>query len=277
MIAVDGDGTLLCGDLSISAENKRAISFARKMGVHVVLCSGRSYKSIKRFASETELTQEGCFAITFNGAAIYNTFTDKELTVLKIPGDTACEIISEIQRIRRESKLEGLFDIIVYDRYDTAFTERVSEHTAPYAEATDIKLKITTTGGFRKAIIEDIYKILLVGENKALSLVEKCLNERKITRMNVSAFFSMNHLFEITNSLATKGNALEFVAGKLGVPMAQTIAIGDQINDLSMIEAAGLGIAMANAEEGVKAVADHITTKTNDENGVAEVIFNWLR
>lgn len=86
---------------------------------------------------------------------------------------------------------------------------------------------------------------------------------------------SADHNFELASRNASKGQALKRLAQKLGIPMAETAAVGDSLNDYSMLQAAGKGIAMGNAREDIKEIADAVTL-TNDQNGVAHMIRNLL-
>ena len=82
---------------------------------------------------------------------------------------------------------------------------------------------------------------------------------------------------EICSAKATKGNGLRQMCRHLGIPLEESIAIGDYYNDLEMMETAGFSVAMANAPAEVKAIADDVTEKTNNEEGVAEYLLPHLR
>lgn len=93
---------------------------------------------------------------------------------------------------------------------------------------------------------------------------------------DVTMVSSADHNFEIGAKDASKGQALTRLAERLGVPLRQTAAVGDSLNDESMLRAAGVGVAMGNARQDMKEIADHVTL-TNDEHGVAYMIRHLLK
>ena len=117
-------------------------------------------------------------------------------------------------------------------------------------------------------------KCLISGERKNLSAL-KCYVEKKAGDI-FDLFYSSETYLELVKKGVSKGNALAATAQEANVPLAETIAIGDSDNDLSMILQAGLGVAMKNGEAHVKAAADYITERSCEENGVAEVIEKFI-
>jgi len=273
LIAVDADGTLLTSALAVSDENKKALRYAADKGVSIVLCSGRSYKSLKMFAEETGLRGRGGYTVTFSGGAVYDARTDEMISSFMLGAGEARLFIKKIKEIAEQNAaIKDNFETMVYHRAESAYVERVSEYAVMYSK--HARIDLDPVEDLEHSIDKDIFKILLAGDVPALKLIELELN--KTAHDGASVFFSMSNLVEITNAAATKGAALKFVADRLGVAMSETIAIGDQNNDISMIQAAGLGVAMANAVSGVKAAAAYVTERTNDENGVAEAIYRFI-
>ena len=117
-------------------------------------------------------------------------------------------------------------------------------------------------------------KCLISGERKNLSVL-KCYVEKTAGDI-FDLFYSSETYLELVKKGVSKGNALAATAQEANVPLAETIAIGDSDNDLSMILQAGLGVAMKNGEAHVKAAADYITERSCEENGVAEVIEKFI-
>lgn len=117
-------------------------------------------------------------------------------------------------------------------------------------------------------------KCLISGERKNLSALKRYVE--KTAGDIFDLFYSSETYLELVKKGVSKGNALAATAQEANVPLAETIAIGDSDNDLSMILQAGLGVAMKNGEAHVKAAADYITERSCEENGVAEVIEKFI-
>jgi len=274
LIAVDADGTLLSSDMMISEENKRAINYALDKGIHVVLCSGRSIDSLNIFAEETGLKQRERFIITLNGAAVFDSMNNELIHSATLDAKTSLLVIEEI---KKQSNSGLNFDLVIHNSDGFTYAENTAgEFARVYEKISKLTLKIVDD--IAKDGVDDelgVNKLLLIGENETLGAVEKALNSLNLG--NADIFFSSEMLLEIADKRATKGNGLAFVAEKLGISMKRTIAIGDHCNDISMIKAAGLGVAMKGAVDDAKAVADYITEKSNDENGVSEVIYKFIQ
>jgi hydroxymethylpyrimidine pyrophosphatase-like HAD family hydrolase len=125
-------------------------------------------------------------------------------------------------------------------------------------------------GDISSALDSDVSKLLLLGRNTELKRLEE--DFAKLNRSDCGVVFSSKNLIEFMPPGVSKGNALIEAAGRLGVPMEEVIAIGDQDNDVSMIKAAGLGAAVANAVPGARSAADYVARRDCVSGGVAEII-----
>ncbi|MBR4939355.1 MAG: HAD family phosphatase [Kiritimatiellae bacterium] len=275
IIALDLDGTLLDSQKRLSAVNREALEYAAAKGVHIVPTTGRFFGMMPEAVRDLPFVR---YAITINGAQVYDRETDTAIVREEIPVGRAVEIME---------LLDG-FDVI-YDCYrnnwgwmsaslqdkaeayatDEHYLKMVREFRNPVPDLKRHLLDTEPEGG--------VQKVMLFSRNdepeaKELRAIEKAMAERfpeiKITSS------TWNDL-EFNNPSAHKGSSLARLAEHLGFGLENCMSFGDGRNDLTMIEAAGIGVAMENAVEEVKAAADHIT-KSNDENGVAEAIRRFV-
>ena len=171
--------------------------------------------------------------------------------------------------IYKTAKKYGV-DIQIY-RDDRLIVENISERVKAYIDKLSAEYTVVDS-------IEEydgkISKILLNGPNELLLKIEKEIKHKLNGKFN--CFFSNPNYLEFTGIGSTKGEALASLAKDLGVDISETIAMGDSFNDISMVKAAGLGVAVRNAVQPLKDEADYITKATNDEGAVAEVINRYI-
>lgn len=237
LIALDIDGTLLGSDHQVSSANRKAISRAREKGIEVILSTGRHYMTCSKIAKSLDLSS---YLVTVNGSEIWTT--SGELVERQLIDVEIIKILVELQK----------------------------KHKAWAWMA-------STDEVFRGEIPEDLgahdwlkFGFDLPNEKVRDTILEELSKEERIELSNSSPTN-----IEINAEGINKARAVEKVCGELGITMDQVITMGDSLNDIKMIEEAGLGIAMGNAQEEVKKAADWITGK-NDEDGVAQAINHWV-
>jgi len=264
LLALDVDGTIVGNNMLIPKQNKLAIRAAASCGIHVVLCSGRSYASLRRFVDELELTALNNYAVSFNGCVMHNTYTNEIIRNFKMPTATALQILNQLKQF-------DVDPVVYWDIYGIyANTNR------KYA---DIYLKTcgatpTFINNYAEITQDAIYKIIALGDNDTLKAVERHFSQQIGNPFNM--FFSGHYLFEFCNPIASKGAALSHICSLLGINIEETIAVGDSDNDISMISSAGLGVAMQNANDHVKSFASYVTTNNCINCGVTEVIEKFI-
>ncbi|RDW15470.1 HAD family hydrolase [Oceanobacillus chungangensis] len=273
LIAIDLDGTLLAEDGSITEENSKIVRAVQQAGNKVIISSGRSLHDTKQILLDAELD---CPIITGNGAIIFHN--DVVLQNLYLEP----ELIKELIEIVEENGL--YFEIytnqgVYVEEAGRNILEQELQHLqnedADFAKVIgnkiiDIQFKqngLTYVPNYHDIDYEplEVYKIFVLSFNQqGLSKLEDRLSSRKDISLTTSGVQKL----EIGNLNASKGNALTFIANHFNVDLEDTVAIGDNLNDLSMFEVAGMSIAMGNAEKIVKKQATYIT-KSCDEDGVA--------
>ncbi|TXC93093.1 HAD family phosphatase [Metabacillus litoralis] len=261
MIVLDLDDTLLRDDHTISIRTKEALMNAQKNGVKVVLASGRPTFGMKHIAKELALDEFGSFILSFNGGKIINCRTNEEMFSSTLTPESIHQLFSISRR-------EGVF-IHTYVG-EEIITEDANPYTTIESELTGLPIKLVNS--FVKEINEPVVKALMVDHPDKLKIVEEKLQKEldDFSIMRSKPFF-----LEFTEKGVTKGTSLDQLIKICQIKREEVIAIGDSYNDLSMIEFAGLGVAMGNAPDDIKEVANFVTD-TNMNDGVAKVVENFI-
>jgi Cof subfamily protein (haloacid dehalogenase superfamily) len=262
MIVLDLDDTLLRDDRSISDRTKEALMEAQKMGVKVVLASGRPEYGMKHIAEELSLAEYGSYILSFNGGKIINCQTDEEIFSSTLTPQA-------VHKLYEISRREGVY-IHTYVG-DEIITEDENPYTTIEGNLTGLPIKVAEK--FVDAVTEPVVKALMVDEPEKLKAVETKLQAELDAEFSVMR--SKPYFLEFTEKGVTKGTSLNQLIQVCGIKREEVIAIGDSYNDLSMIEFAGLGVAMGNAPDDIKEIADFVTD-TNMNDGVAKVVEEFV-
>lgn len=249
LIAIDVDGTLLDSQKNIAHGAAEAIEKAARHGFNIVLVSGRSRLLLKPLYEQLPvgpymIGSGGAYIASINGEVIAHT---------PVPRSDA-EVIT---LIARQSGLGLCFHEPICQNCEAdpalaAFLRRVS----------DMIVFVPDVLASTDAAPD---KITLFGEREELERLRDHMAE---LHLNVDARFSGARHIEVTKAGVSKGNALRQLAAHLNLPLGRIVVIGDEENDISMLQIAGLAVAMGNATPEVKAVADFVAP-TNDEGGLA--------
>ena len=272
LIALDLDGTLLDSRKRLSAANRDALARAAARGALVVPTTGRFFGMMPAAVRELPFVR---YAITVNGAQVYDRVADAAIVREEIPLETAVAVMR---------LLDG-YDVI-YDCYRANWGWMGAAFKAKAAAYATDEHYLAMVRDFRREVPElkahlaataaegDVQKIMLfarLGPADATARVAEAVRAR-FPEIAVTST-TWNNL-ELNIASANKGVALARLAAHLGLSSANCIAFGDGRNDLTMIEAAGVGVAMANAHPDVRAAADDVTL-SNDEDGVAAALVRY--
>lgn len=261
LIVSDFDGTLVKKDGTISDKNKKAIEKYVAAGGRFAISTGRMPAGILNRARELGLKGMVCCC---QGAIILDIESGNVLSEGRISHETtvkACEKMEEL----------GLH-IHVYDLWEY-YANMDDHHVAYYESVLKVKAQRVLDRPISQFVKETglrSYKVLAMVEPQDNASVMAALSKHHFDGCEITR--SAEYLVEIVNTKYSKGTALETLARHYGVPIEKTIGIGDQNNDLPMIRTAGLGVAVKNADEGLKAEADYICDLTHEEDAVAFVI-----
>lgn len=264
ILFLDFDETLLSSDKTVSKENQQALLAAWKKGHIIAFDTGRPLRGAKKLYELTGLPQKRCFLLCYQGCYIYDLAKESLLADYPIESHTLSQLLSVLQE--RNIYFHAYTDDGFYCMEETEETRRYFDLTKEPYEVTDID----------RILAERIYKIMAIDYTNRARLV--ALSEAVSDRSDLSLehFFSSPWFYEFCGQGENKGRGLLRLCEHLGIDPSDTIAIGDEENDLSMIRAAGLGVVMCNAREEIRLQADLVTTRDNNHGGVAEIIEKYL-
>jgi Cof subfamily protein (haloacid dehalogenase superfamily) len=268
LVAIDLDGTLLNSKSEISHENMEAISKAISKGIKIVICSGRIFAGARVFARELGLKGP---VITCNGAVIRDAVSGATLYESNMSLEDCCRIIDTCRREKVYFHVYAGDTMYAEElKYGSEFYWRINKRL-PESDRIDIKVVDSVAEALKRGAKPPSKIVAITEDRRHLAHVRKQIS--RISTVEIMSSYSNN--FEVANHGVNKGNALKFFSDAFDVPAQQMIAIGDNENDYSMIKFAGLGVAMGNAEEFIKNIADYVTA-TNDEDGVAKVLNEFV-
>lgn len=265
IILLDLDGTLLNSQKKISAANFDALQQAAQNGVHIVPCTGRFFRGMPQVVRELPFIR---YAITINGAEVLDIPENKVLYNAEIDASRADEVFALLDTLP-----------VIYDCFqdgwgwmERSMQERAAQYVSSQHTLDMIQNLRDGVEDFRDVMrkrgrgVQKIQMFFADMEVRAQSfpMLTQALPDLVVTS-------SIVNNIEINSPLAQKGLALHALCQALDVSIEQTMAFGDGLNDISMLQAASLGIAMGNADADVKAAADFLTD-SNDCDGVATAL-----
>ena len=270
LIALDLDGTLLNSDKHLSAENADALQLAADSGAQIVPTTGRFFDGMPQVIRELPYLR---YAITVNGAQVQDIRTGRSIYRAEIPLPRALAIMEYLDTLP-----------VIYDCYcgNWGWMARTMQEKAAEYISNPHSLKMVLD---LRTPVDDLKEYLFTrGDDvQKIQLFIKDTSQRPAIMTEIEQRFpdtvastSLSNNIEINDSSANKGDAVRALAAYLDIDMQQTVSFGDGSNDLSMIRACGLGVAMANACPAVLEAANRITASC-DENGVAAVINTIFR
>ncbi len=262
LIAIDMDGTLLNETKEISERNKEAIRKAKEMGRHVVIATGRPLVGIRKYLEELDMNGDGDYVIAFNGALVQEAKSGRVIAKITLTWQDYQDLYPVSQSLGVH--IQALSETHV-------MTPVANPYTEVEATINDIETEVIPVAKVNPDTT--IIKVMFVDEPEKLDEAVRLLPEwvkEKYTIVRSSDIF-----LEFLDKRVNKGTGVEALSKEIGVNQEKVICIGDAGNDIAMISFAGLGVAMANAFDEVKAVAD-VITKSNEEDGVAHVIETYM-
>ena len=265
LIALDLDGTLLGSDKQLSDENAAALARAAEAGMEIVPATGRFYRGMPQVIRDLPYVH---YVISVNGAQVVETESQKTVCGSEIPWERAVSVMERLDALD-----------VIYDCYQDgwgwmtqALYDKAEQYAANIHSLKMIK-ELRTPVPELKACLKErergVQKIQIFFRDMTLRAEALQFLPREFPDLVVTTSIVNN--IEINSREATKGVALKKLADHLGIPVSQTMAFGDDTNDITMLQAAGIGVAMGNAHEEVKQEADYITDDCND-SGVAHAI-----
>ncbi|MBZ6014411.1 Cof-type HAD-IIB family hydrolase [Leuconostoc gelidum subsp. gelidum] len=264
IVSIDIDGTLLNDQREITPEVKSSIQQALANDVKIVITTGRPLPGVRNILSELGIEGNNQYVITYNGGLVQTA--SGEETLFRQPLS-----VKEFQKINAFMMVQNTY--VQVETQDAAYTTNHRIH--PWASFENSLVNLPLFVLDTEAALEKVefIKAIANAESDELDAVQAIVPADIADNVNVIRSTANN--LEFIDRHASKGHALLALAEKLGIEQAETMAIGDQANDYSMIEQAGIGIAMGNAIADIKHIAN-AQTATNNESGVAQAIEKFV-
>ncbi|RKW42879.1 MAG: HAD family phosphatase [Lachnospiraceae bacterium] len=264
VLALDLDGTLTDSKKRISERTKESIDKFITAGGTVALASGRPTFGVMPVAKILELDKKGGYILSYNGGCFLDCKNNKQLFMK--------ELTHEYLPILEKQAKEFGINLMTYNG-DKAYALDIDEQY--YMIEININHFIRVKADpLTPKITFPIIKCLMTADGDYLAKVEKEMKKYWEGKLNIVR--SEPYFLEVTEVGIDKASTITNMVKKLGKSVDNLICCGDGFNDLSMIRAAGIGVAMANAQEKVRAAADYIT-KSNDEDGIVDVVENLFK
>lgn len=263
ILVLDIDGTLTTSTKEISPETKRGLKMIQERGHIVMLASGRPTPGMLRYAKELELKKYGGYLLSYNGARIINCKTDEIVYQRTLPHNVIPALFSYAKSHN--------CGIISYEGNEVIAGNGIDSYIE--LEARINNMPVREVEHFADYITFDVNKCLMTSAPKNTEVYVKEL-QKKFGDI-LSIYRSEPFFIEIMPQNVDKAASLEHMLKLVGLKREDAICCGDGYNDITMIAYAGVGVAMANARDEVKAVADYVT-KSNDEDGLVDVINKFI-
>lgn len=262
LVAIDVDGTLLDPLGHLTDAVIQACRAAERVGCAVVLATARPPRSMRRILQALEVTGP---TINYNGAVIWNPQKERPLYHEALPATLAADVIESARDIAPDL-LVGLevLDRWYTDRFDATFETPGGKLVEPDEVAP-----------LDKFLWQPITRLDLMGDPETIERVLEMLRERYGHRQRVAMFMPYGQVLQVVHPLVDKSIALQRIAAQLDIRREEIMAIGDEMNDLGMMEWAGVSAAVDNACDAARRLADYIVPGS-DDNGVARAIQRFV-
>lgn len=275
LLCLDMDGTVLNDEKKVSEENLKAIKKAHALGVSIAICTGRLFANAKVYADMFGIEAP---IIASNGAYIRDKGSDDVIYKCVLGKEKASKLYAIVEKYEFVLFFNECDCVISSKKFDedkniyVKMNKELPEDRRVRLLYTEDMLETIRSEG------DEILKCICIDEDAMKTKNYEKLNEARKEVLKAGGFeiaSSFRNNFEVMCEGVSKGRAAKVLADFYGISQDEVICIGDNENDLSMIEYAGMGVAMGNAEESVKKVAKYITD-TNNNSGVAKAIDKFI-
>ena len=269
LLVADMDGTLLNDDKQLSEKNIRTIKKLLDYGVQFAIATGRHDSMIRSYLKHLNLKVP---VISCNGALVREPFSDRVLVAEAIPKEHSLKIIDLCKEMNVDFHIYGHNSIFGESLTNKMLYYDGLNETLPPEERTNLVIVPDT----KETVVtekEPLYKFIIFSESNHN---RPDIFDRLAVIEGLTACQSMPALCDVMKGGISKAYALKKLSESLGIKKDEIVAIGDQLNDLELLEYAGLGVAVANAEDALKEKADMVTIANNNEDAVSEAIESIL-
>lgn len=264
-IVLDLDGTLLNSQSKVSEVTKQALIQVQKAGIKVILASGRPTSGMWWLAEELELDAHHGLLVSYNGAQVIDVTSKEVLYSQTLSITEAKAVLEHMKAFDVRPMIDQNDEMYVNDVYDCFVDFEGKRVNIIEYESRSGRFHLCEKSDLAAFVDFPLYKILTAGDSDYLKQVYKAMMEP--FKDTLSCMFTAPVYFEFTAKGIDKAKALETVFNQLDIHKDNIIAFGDRHNDISMVALAKMGVAMENAVDELKAVANFVT-KSNDEDGI---------
>ena len=261
LLFLDLDGTLLNDAKEITEGNRQALERTLQRGHGVIIATGRPLKSALAQAKRLGLDKPGCYTIAYNGAKVYDWAKETAIFSRTLAIESVIQVFDKANELGEHIQTYDSLDVLVEPHGEDTALER-------YCKMVSMTHRVIEN--VHTDLVEEPVKCLVINYEKKDGLLQMQDWIRREME-DLDCFFSCEWFLEVVPKGMNKGEAVKMLCKVLGVEIENAVAVGDAANDLAMLKAAGIGVAMANGTDEVKSVADYVTTRDNNHDGVAEV------
>lgn len=259
------DGTLLTDDKIITEKTAQSIQKAKENGHHVMFATGRPYRATAYYYKQLGLTTP---VVNFNGAFVHDPLNTSLPTIHET---LPLSVVKEVMEAMQEFPWNNMVAEVLDDVY-------VHHHDEKVLDNFKMGKPIVTTGELQRYLKDDPTCLLIQADESHVKEIQSHLGQVHAEVVGHRFWDSpWGHVIEVFRSGLSKAAGLAHVAKWMDIPKERIIAFGDENNDLEMIEYVGHGVAMANGIDELKSIADEVTTRSNNEDGIAEVLNKRLK
>lgn len=258
LVAFDVDGTLLSSDREILDSTRESIDRVRSAGATVMIASGRPVAGLRFQVDRLGLPTDGLILAGCNGAVIEDAATGRVLASWPVPAHVSARMYRGLRGLPVSTIVPVGPDVYIED------PEGFMVHIEAMANGT------------REVVVEDLTTAAPTPPKILVSAPYEVLVDHRdaidaLGGSDIETCFSSTYYYEVNAAGVSKGAALAAFCAAEGIPLDRTVAFGDNENDITMIRTAGVGVAMGNAIDALKEVAD-VVTASNDDHGIAQVL-----
>lgn len=272
-ILLDIDGTLTNSKKEITPLTKEVLLKAQAQGIRLVIASGRPAKGIFQYGDQLDMRYNHGLFVCYNGARVVDCGTGEVLVDITIDRETTKEVLRHMKKFDVRPVITHGSHMVVEDVYNCMISDHGRQFNVIEYESRMNGYRLMETEDLEKFIDFPVNKILTAGDSEYLEAHYKEMAAPFEGRL--SMMFTANFYYEFTALNVNKGRALTMAMERLGIRPEECIAFGDAENDISMLEYAGIGVAMGNAQKAVLDIADEVTDD-NEHDGIARSLMKHL-
>lgn len=274
VIIMDVDGTLTNGKKEITKKTKNALIKAQELGITLILASGRPTSGLMDFARELDMDKHDGLLVSFNGSKVVDCQTNKVLFNETMSIEEGQAVLEHMKKFNVKPMIDKGNYMYVNNVFDNEILVNGEPFNIIQYESRGGKFKLCEKDDLVAFADYPLNKILTAGDPDYLQ--ENYKNMMEPFKDKLSCMFTAPFYFEFTAKGIDKAKALDTVLSPMGFKREEMIAFGDGHNDASMIEYVGIGVAMENAVDDLKSIANEVTL-SNEEDGIAYTLSKYIK